>query len=480
MYRVVENPTHQKMLMLISAFAIFMDSLDSSIVNVAMPVIAAEYGIDISAGSWIVMAYLLIMAGFILAFGKVADNGKIREVFSIGFFIFAAGSLLSALAPSLGIMIAARGLQGLGASMIAAAAPLLVTRFLPEGKRGLGMGVIATTGGIALTFGPPLGGLLTAYLSWHWIFLINVPIGIAAIALARAVIPKPETKPKKEPFDWKGTWLMFAAIASLILFLERGPVLGWTSVESILTGTVFAVSLLWFIFHSLKLESPLLNVRIFTNWKFSAVSVSYLLTCGVFAGVMYMVPYYMQTSLSLDAAVSGFLLMISAVITALVGIPVGAWSDRIGCRIPCILAAVFRISFCLILLFILPEWGVIALLPALVCMGFAFGISGGPATTRIVQFSPKGEEGAGTSVMITADFLGGVIGVAAYVVIFSFAVPASIGIPVTALSSELFLTGFHATAALGLVFGIITLILSAAVPNLIARREAENKSGKDA
>ena len=149
MYRVVENPTHQKMLMLISAFAIFMDSLDSSIVNVAMPVIAAEYGIDISAGSWIVMAYLLIMAGFILAFGKVADNGKIREVFSIGFFIFAAGSLLSALAPSLGIMIAARGLQGLGASRIAAAAPLLVTRFLPEGKRGLGMGVIATTGGIA-------------------------------------------------------------------------------------------------------------------------------------------------------------------------------------------------------------------------------------------------------------------------------------------------------------------------------------------
>ena len=106
-------------------------------------------------------------------------------------------------------------------------------------------------------------------------------------------------------------------------------------------------------------------------------------------------------------------------------------------------------------------------------MGLAFGISGGPATTRIVQFAPKGEEGTGTSVMITTDFLGGVIGVAAYVVMFSFAVPQSIGVPVTSLSSELFLTGFHATAALGLVFGIITLILSAAVPNLIARRESE-------
>jgi MFS family permease len=255
------------------------------------------------------------------------------------------------------------------------------------------MGVIATTGGIAFTFGPPLGGLLTAFLSWHWIFLINVPIGIAAILLARTVIPKPETKPEKKPFDWKGTWLMFAAIASIILFLERGPVLGWTSVESIVTGTVFTISIIWFTIHSLKSDNPLLNVRIFKSWKFSAVATSYLLTCGVFAGVMYMVPYYMQTSLSLDAAVSGFLLMISAVITALVGIPVGAWSDRIGCRTPCILAAVFRISFCLILLFIIPQWGVIALLPALVCMGLAFGISGGPATTRIVQFAPKGEEG---------------------------------------------------------------------------------------
>lgn len=471
MYDVVSSPKHQKMLMLIAAFAIFMDSLDSSIVNVAMPVIASEYGIDISAGSWIVMAYLLIMAGFILAFGRVADNGKIRQVFAIGFFVFAAGSLLSALAPSLTIMIVARAIQGLGASMIAAAAPLLITRFLPEGKRGLGMGVIATTGGIALTFGPPLGGLLTAYLSWHWIFLINVPIGIIAIVLARAIIPKPSTAPKKEPFDWLGTLLMFAAIASLILLLERGPVLGWFGVESATSATVFVVATIWFIVHSLRAKNPLLNVRIFRHWKFSSVSVSYLLTCGVFAGVMYMVPYYMQTSLSLDAAISGFLLMISAVITALVGIPIGAWSDKIGCRTPCILAAVFRIAFCLILLFILPEWGVIALIPALVCMGLSFGISGGPATTRIVQFSPKGEEGAGTSVMITTDFLGGVIGVAAYVVIFSLVVPQSVGIPVTDLAPELFLTGFHATAALGLAFGIITIILSSIVPNLIARKD---------
>ncbi|MDO5845618.1 MAG: MFS transporter [Methanocorpusculum sp.] len=470
MYSVIKNPHHRKLLLLIAAFAIFMDGLDCSIVNVALPVIAAEFGMDISAGSWVVMAYMLVMAGFILAFGKVADNGKIRTVFSIGFAIFAIGSFLSAVVPLFGMMVAARALQGLGASMIAAAAPLLITRFLPENMRGLGMGVIATAGGVALTFGPPLGGLLTAYLSWHWIFLINVPIGIAAIIFARSVIPAPEGEPSRERFDLAGTALMFAAISSMILFLERGPVLGWTTPEIVAIGCVFAVSAAVFILHSLRAKNPLLNIRIFRHWKFSAVALSYTLTCAVSAGVMYIVPYYMQVSLSLDTAVSGFLLMISAIITAFAGIPVGAWCDRVGCRWPCILAALFRISFCLLLLFVLPQWGVIALLPALICMGFAFGISGGPATTRIVQFAPKGEEGTGTSVMITTDFLGGVIGVAAYVVIFSLAVPSSVGVAVSELQADLFLTGFHATAALGLVFGVITLILSAAVPNLIAKR----------
>lgn len=455
------------LILLTAVFAIFMDGLDSSIVNVALPVMASEYGIDISQSSWIVMSYLIIMAGFILTFGKIADNGRIRKIFVAGFSVFALGSLLCAISSSLDIMIAARAVQGLGASMIAASAPLLITRFLPENKRGFGMGVIATAGGIALAMGPPLGGLITAYLSWHWIFLINVPIGIAAVIIAFISIPA--GKPVKEKLDIFGTVLMFAAIASLILFFERGPSAGWTNPGIVCLGIICVAASISFCVYSLKAKAPILNVRIFRNPNFSAVSLSYLLTCAVFAGVMYMVPYYMYTALGLSTAISGLLLMISAVITALVGIPAGSLSDKIGCRTPCILAAVFRISFCAIMLFITPVLGVAALIPALVCMGLSFGISGGPATTRIIQHAPKGEEAAGTSVMITTDFLGGAVGVAAYAVIFSLAVPGSVGIGVGELSGALFITGFHATAALGLVLGIITLILSAAVPNYVAK-----------
>ena len=128
-------------------------------------------------------------------------------------------------------------------------------------------------------------------------------------------------------------------------------------------------------------------------------------------------------------------------------------------------------AFCTVLLLIVPSYGILALLPALICMGLAFGISGGPATTRIVQHAPEGEAGTGTSVMITSDFLGGVIGVAAYAVVFSLAVPASVGVAVSDVPASLFVEGFHVTAVLGLLCGIVTLILSAVVPNLVTKRE---------
>ena len=165
-------------------------------------------------------------------------------------------------------MIAARALQGLGASMIAAAAPLLVTRFLPEGMRGLGMGVIATTGGVALTFGPPIGGLLTAYAGWHWIFLINVPIGIAAIILGRSAIPAPFVPAKLESFDFFGTFVLFFAIAGFILALERGPEFGWTRPEIVFFAGVAAACTTVFCLHSLRSRNPLLNIRIFRPGSF--------------------------------------------------------------------------------------------------------------------------------------------------------------------------------------------------------------------
>ena len=314
---------------------------------------------------------------------------------------------------------------------------------------------------------------MTEALSWHWIFLINVPIGIAAILLVKFYIPKSDEPPKKEPFDWVGSLMMFGSIATFILMLERGPSLGWISPPILILAFVFVVLTAAFCICSLKARFPLINIRIFKHWKFTSVSISYLLTCELFAGVMYIMPYYLEKPMELDAGTSGLLLMLSAVMTAAAGIPSGSWSDRIGCKFPCILAALCRIIFCLLLIFIVPAWGIAGVVPALIFMGLAFGISGGPSSTRIIQLSPEGEEGTGTSVMITTGLLGEVIGVAAFSVVFSLAAPDSIGISVADLNLKIFMTGFHATAVLGLIFAVATLIFTAIVPNYIAKREAD-------
>ena len=473
MYSPVTSRRHQLILVILAAFAVFVDGIDCSIVNVAMPVMTADFGIDISLGAWIVMAYGLFLAGFILAFGRLAENGRIQKIFILGFAVFSFGSLLCALAPTFAVIVTARAVQGVGAAMIAAVSPLIIVKFLPEHKHGFGMGVIATTGGLALTLGPSLGGIITTLLSWHWVFLINLPLGIIAIVLSRIYIPHAESKPVKTPFDWTGMTLLFVAIASCIILLERFGSLGFGSPAIIVLLAVFLLSAGAYIVYSLKCRFPLINVRIFRHWKFTFVAISYLLTCMVFAGVMYLLPYYLEIPLGISPGEAGLLLIISSIITALVGIPTGMWADRIGCRVPCILAAVCRITFCALMFIIKPEWGVIAVIPVLVFMGLSFGISGGPATTRIVQNSPKGEEGSGTSIMITTDYLGGVVGVAAYTLVFALVIPESIGVAVAELPTALFVDGFHATALFGIAIGITTLILSAVVPNIIVKRKSE-------
>ncbi|HJK71949.1 MAG TPA: MFS transporter, partial [Methanocorpusculum sp.] len=238
MYTTVTDSSHLKKLLAVIALAIFIDSLDGSIVNIALPTIAEGFSVDMSTAAWVIMAYFLFLVGLIPLFGKIADHGKLQEVFCAGFVVFTIGSVVCGFAPDLLMLVAARAVQGVGASMIAVVAPLLVVRLMPPRHWGMGMGMAATAGAVALVFGPVLGGILTEYLSWHWCFFINVPVGIAAVVLGLRIIPKAELQPKMR-FDLAGSVLIFTAMASLIYLLERGEPLGWTNPQVIVCGAVF-------------------------------------------------------------------------------------------------------------------------------------------------------------------------------------------------------------------------------------------------
>ena len=273
---IIENPLYQKLLLTAVAIGVIMDGLDGSIVNVVLPVIAADFGTDTGTIAWVVITYLLMMAGFLLVFGKLADRGHIRKIFLGGFVIFTAGSAACGLSPDLYCLLGARMFQGIGAAMIAAAAPMLCVKCLPARMLGLALGVLTMASSIGFAAGPALGGILTHYLSWHWIFLINVPIGIAAVPFALRVIPKDGTTEKK-PFDLTGAALLFGMMTFGIYALERLPHLGVSNPQILACTVLCIVFAVLFVFRELRTPTPLINIRVFAAWQFSAVVIAFLI-----------------------------------------------------------------------------------------------------------------------------------------------------------------------------------------------------------
>ncbi|HJK19991.1 MAG TPA: MFS transporter, partial [Methanocorpusculum sp.] len=414
-------------------------------------------------------AYFLFLVGLIPLFGKIAVHGKLQEVFCAGFVVFTIGSVVCGFAPDLLMLVAARAVQGVGASMIAVVAPLLVVRLMPPRHWGMGMGMAATAGAVALVFGPVLGGILTEYLSWHWCFFINVPVGIVAVVLGLRIIPKAELQPKMR-FDLAGSVLIFTAMASLIYLLERGEPLGWTNPQVIVCGAVFVLSAVLFVIRELRVAEPILRVRVFRSWPFTFVVSSYFLISVVYAGFLYIIPFYMSIVLGMSPAVSGFVLLISSVITAVMGLPSGALSDRIGARWLVTAAGVVRVLFCCVMAVMMPEHGLFWIVLLMVLSGLTFGISGGPSSARIIEHAPEGEGGTGSVVMMLSQYSGMVVGVALYALVFNLAVPGSAGVAVGLLTMDAFLPGFHMTGVFGAVCSAVVVILSVVVKDKIAKK----------
>jgi EmrB/QacA subfamily drug resistance transporter len=443
-----------------------MDGIDGSIVNVALPTMAAYFDTDTGTIAWVIITYLLMMAGLLLVFGKLAGRGYGKKLFLLGFVIFTLSSAACGIAPTLEILLAARLVQGLGAAMIAAVAPLLCIWYLPKEMLGTALGVIAATASIGFAAGPAIGGILTQYLSWHWIFLVNIPIGMIGILFAARVIPGDEPEDHPGSFDYPGAVTLFGAMVFCAVVLEEIAARGLTDPLILASGALCLLCLVLFIIRELTIPEPFLNIRIFSKWQFTAVLIAYLLLNVIFLGIIYLLPFYMAMEMHFDMVTTGLYLLIPPAIVAILSIPFGQWSDRHGRRVFAVAACGLFVIFSAIFAVLPPESGIIPLLFGLVLMGMAFGIAAGPASSRIIESAPIGEKGTGSSLMVTTIYFGGVLGTALYAMLFSFATANAGGIvSYTNLDSATFLTGFHMTMGAGLVLSVIPLVLSGIVPD---------------
>ncbi|GAB7016749.1 MFS transporter [Methanogenium cariaci] len=404
-----------------------------------------------------------MMAGFLLVFGKIADRGLMKKIFICGFFIFTLGSAACGFSPDLNYLLLSRTIQGVGAAMIAAVGPLLCVRYLPPRMLGLALGVLTAASSIGLAAGPAIGGFLTHLLSWHWIFLINIPIGIVGIIYAHMVIPLDYPAEEKTPFDLAGAVTLFGAMVFGIFALEEVATLGIMNPVILVSATFCLLFVTVFIIQELKAQVPFINIRIFSKWQFSSVLTAFLLINVLFMGTLYLLPFYLSAEMKFNLATIGMYLLIPPLITGILSIPFARLSDRYGRRWFVVAACLLLIVYNSIFAVLVPEAGIVPLLFALILMGAVFGIAGGAASSRIIELAPEGEKGTSSSLMITSMYLGSVIGTALYATLFTFAISSGGVVAFASLDSATFLSGFHFTMSVGLILSMFPVILSVIV-----------------
>ncbi len=447
----------EKLLLLIVAIAIFLDGMDGSIVNIALPTIALSLGTDTASASWVTVAYFMVLAGLILLFGRISDMGAVKKVFIYGFSIFTIASLFCGISNSLIMLLISRVIQGIGAAMLAAASPMLCVKYVSLKKLGFALSVITFGSAIGYSLGPPLGGILTDFLSWHWIFLINIPIGLIAIPLAFYAVPK-DGAIEKRPIDLTGATLLFFAIASGILALETSGNPKNTFHFFVATFTCLTL-LTIFIIHELRSRQPMIDLRIFRSWNFNSTFLSYLFMNMTYMGIFYLLPFYMSLCLGFTASYSALYLIVPSLITAIICSSFGKLSDRLGRRLFAVIACIVMLSYNVILWFMLPDNGRWILIPVVILMGLCWGIAGGPMGSRIVEHAPDGHGGMGSSMMSLSIYLGCGIGTALFATIFSIA-SGSPGKSFSLLSIQEFTSGFSIAVLVAIFMSIITIVLS--------------------
>jgi len=418
----------QKWLVLIAIGAsTFMSALDTSVVNTVLPVINQSFGSEIATVEWVVTIYLLIVSGLLLSFGRLGDMRGHKSIFLIGFTIFITSSALCGWAPSIGALIAFRGLQALGAAMLASNSPAILTKNFPASQRGQALGLQATMTYLGLTAAPSLGGWLTDLISWRSVFYINVPVGLIAFILSWKFIPQDRKTENQERFDLPGAGVFLAGLIALLLGLNQGYAWGWTSLPILSLILIAGFFLAIFIIVETRSPSPMLDLNLFKNRVFSASTISAILNYIAVFSILLLLPFYLIQGREFSPSQAGLILSIQPIIMAIVAPISGGISDRIGTRIPSILGMLI-LSLGLILMSRLgPNSPIYEIGIALGIVGLGTGTFISPNNSSIMGSAPGQRQGIAAGILATARSTGMVLGVGLAGAIFTTILAESVG-----------------------------------------------------
>ncbi len=387
-------------------------AMDNTIVNVALPSIRSDLDASLSGLQWTVDAYTIVLASLLLLAGSTGDRLGRRRTFQTGLAVFAAGSLACSLAPTLGWLIAARALQGIGGAALNPVAMSIITNVFTEPReRSRAIGAWGATVGVSLALGPIVGGALTETIGWRSIFWINVPIALAAVVLTALFVPESRAaRPRR--VDPVGQLLVFVALASLTYAIIDAPSAGWGSAQTIglFAAAVAAVAVL--VPYEMRRRDPLIEPRFFRSAPFSGATLIAISAFAGFAGFLLLNTLYLQEVRGYTALQAGLCTLPMAVLAACFAPLSGRIVGRRGARPSLIFAGVCMLLAPLLLTSLSRTTPLALLLGVYAIYGMGFGALNPPITYTAVSGMPDSQAGVAAAVASTSRQVGQTLGVA--------------------------------------------------------------------
>ncbi|MGH8001280.1 MAG: MFS transporter [Brasilonema sp.] len=326
---------------------VLMFTIDTSIVNIALPTLVQVFHTSFVTIQWVVLSYLLVVTALVLGAARLGDMFGKKQLYLGGLILFTFSSLLCGLAPGDYWLIGFRALQGLGAVMISALGAAIVTEVFPSSERGRALGIIGAVVSLGVALGPTVGGLLIAFSDWRSIFLVNVPIGIFASFVVVRSVPAGKKNPTKQKFDWLGALIMTVILICFALAMTHGQNHGFGSRTTLALLFVTFLGLIGFLWLETRLKQPMLDLQLFRNLSFSLSLLSALFVFIVIAGVIFIAPFFLELVLHYSTQQVGLLLAVSPVLGGIVAPFSGNLSDRFGTRIISLIGLLLMTVGCL-------------------------------------------------------------------------------------------------------------------------------------
>ena len=389
----------------------FMSALDGSVVNTLLPVLSHALQTSIAGIEWVTTVYLLVISGLLLSVGRAGDLYGHKRLFVAGFALFVVGSALCGVASSARVLVAMRVIQAVGAAMLMATSPAILTRSFPARQRGRALGAQGTFTYLGLTVGPSFGGWLAQVFGWRSVFYINVPVGIAAIALAMRSIADDHVAQAEERFDFLGASLFTAGLVALMIALNQGHAWGWVSARTVAALTGGLALLFLFLRVERTRAAPMLDLSLFGSRTFSASAASALLNYACVYAVTFVLPFLLIQGRGLGTAQAGLVLTAQPIVMAVVAPISGTLSDRIGSRGLATVGMLLLAAGLVALALLTAHGSLRALAGALALVGLGVGIFVSPNNSALMGAAPPFRQGVASGVLATSRNVGMVLGV---------------------------------------------------------------------